>query len=183
MFRPSYRYRKPHNNTIKQYLTIIIMLISSTVRVICDCMVRVIDTEWPDPQGCCLKCRKIFCILSYEEIIQQAYGTSVVLPRYQPVPKIVLHGETHDILLHHCRLEQVPYDINSVSTSKTQQIIQTFICPIYISIQHLCINHLTIIKRHISLWCILLRHLGLKHRNTFHIPDTASIKCKKETFR
>jgi hypothetical protein len=51
------------------------------------------------PHLCGFESRQGIWILSCEEAIQLAYGTSVVLLRYPFVPEI-MHGRAHEVFLH-----------------------------------------------------------------------------------
>jgi hypothetical protein len=63
-------------------------------------VVRVVDFKILALHLCGLEYRQGLWILSCEEAIQLAYGTSVVLLGCQLVPEI-MHGRGHEVFLHH----------------------------------------------------------------------------------
>jgi hypothetical protein len=62
-------------------------------------MVKVVDFKPLAPHRCGFESRQGLWILSCEEAIQLAYGTSVVLLRCLFVPEI-MHGRAPEVFLH-----------------------------------------------------------------------------------
>jgi hypothetical protein len=62
-------------------------------------VVKVVDFKPLAPHRCGFESRKGLWILSFEEAIQLAYGTSVVLLRCPIVP-IIMHGRASEVFLH-----------------------------------------------------------------------------------
>jgi hypothetical protein len=62
-------------------------------------VVKVVDFKPLAPHLCGFESRQGLWILSCEEAIQLAYGTSVVLLRYPFVPEI-MHGRAPEVFLH-----------------------------------------------------------------------------------
>ena len=62
-------------------------------------VVRVDGLESLAPQRCGFESHYGIWILSYEEVIQLAYGMSVVLLRFPIVPEI-MHGGPPEVFLH-----------------------------------------------------------------------------------
>jgi hypothetical protein len=62
-------------------------------------VVKVVDFKSLAPQRCGYESRQGLWILSYEEAIQLAYGTSVVLLRCPFVPEI-MHVRAPEVFLH-----------------------------------------------------------------------------------
>jgi hypothetical protein len=62
-------------------------------------VVKVVDFKPLSPHHCGLESLQGLWILSCEEAIQLAYGTSVVLLRYTFVPEI-MHGRAPEVFLH-----------------------------------------------------------------------------------
>jgi hypothetical protein len=60
---------------------------------------KVVDFKPLAPHGCWFESRQGLWILSCEEAIQLAYGTSVVLPRCPFIPEI-MHGRVPEVFLH-----------------------------------------------------------------------------------
>jgi hypothetical protein len=68
-------------------------------RGVCGPVVNVVDFKPLAPHCCGFESRQGLCILSCEEAIQLAYGTSVVLLRCPFVPEI-MHGRAPEVFLH-----------------------------------------------------------------------------------
>jgi hypothetical protein len=62
-------------------------------------VVKVVDFKPLAPHRCGFESRQGLWILSFEEAIQLAYGTSVVLLRCPFVPEI-MHGRAPEVFLH-----------------------------------------------------------------------------------
>jgi hypothetical protein len=62
-------------------------------------VVKVVDFKPLAPHLCWFESRQELWILSCEEAIQLAYGTSLVLLRYPFVPEI-MHGRAPEVFLH-----------------------------------------------------------------------------------
>jgi hypothetical protein len=62
-------------------------------------VVKVVDFKPLAPHRCGFESRQGFWILSCEEAIQLAYGTSVVLLKCPFVPEI-MHGRAPEVFLH-----------------------------------------------------------------------------------
>jgi hypothetical protein len=62
-------------------------------------VVKVVDFKPLAPHRCGFESRQGLWILSFEEAIQLAYGTSVVLLRYPFVPEI-MHGRAQEVFLY-----------------------------------------------------------------------------------